>query len=184
MNEKTCTKCLITKPVTDFSRKGKGDKNFAAVGVSSWTEFKSTCKSCDAEYAREFRRKNPGYKGSGKNSKYLEEDKFLISAIRHRLNVCKRNYKKRNGKCESNLDTDYLYDLFKSQNGKCKYLGIDLKVEKKHLASLSLDKIDPNKGYAKGNVQWLCWAVNRAKGEMSEDEFLKMCRIITERCND
>ena len=184
MNEKTCVKCHETKPLDLFSKKVDGANNFAALDQPGRPIYKNTCKACDAAYAREFRRKNKNYRGSGKNNKYPKEHRLLISAIRLRLNSCKQNYKKRNGECESDLTDDYLYQLFHSQQGKCRYLGIDLKVEKKHLASLSLDKIDPQKGYTKGNVQWVCWAVNRAKGEMSEDEFLKMCRIITEKCND
>lgn len=185
MNEKTCTKCNETKPLDQFSKKSPGKNNFRAMNAESyWGNLKSTCKSCDAAYAREFRKKNPGYRGSGKNSKYPPEDKLLISAIRTRFNVCMNNQRKRGKQAETDLTTDDLYQLYKEQQGLCKYSGIPLKIETKHLATLSLDKIIPEKGYIKGNVQWLCWAVNRAKGELPEEDFLKMCRIITERCND
>jgi hypothetical protein len=184
MDEKTCTKCLETKPISEFSKKGKGNNNFRAMNVDNWSSLKPTCKACDAAYAREFRKKNPGYQGSGKNSKYPKEERMLISAIRARLNVCMNNQRKRGKQFETDVTDDYLYDLFQKQNGLCKYSGIPLKIQTKHLATLSLDKIVPEKGYMKGNVQWVCWAVNRAKGELDEKEFIQMCRMIAERCND
>lgn len=48
---------------------------------------------------------------------------------------------------------------------------------------VSIDKIDPGLDYSPGNIQLLCWCVNRAKGAMLSDSFLNMCRAIV-RCND
>ncbi|RLD70194.1 MAG: hypothetical protein DRI98_08575 [Bacteroidetes bacterium] len=48
----------------------------------------------------------------------------------------------------------------------------------------SIDRIDSNKGYVSDNVQWTCWAVNRAKGDLTNDDFIKLCRAVVERCND
>lgn len=36
----------------------------------------------------------------------------------------------------------------------------------------SLDRIEPAKGYTKGNVRLVCWAVNVALGDWGEDVFL------------
>ena len=185
MQEKTCTSCGETKPIDAFSNKGAGSNNFASFNKDTWDPKKPTCKDCNAAYAREYRRKNPGYRGSDKIKKYPKEHRLLISAIRKRLNVCKSTFRKRNdGKCESDLDADYLYDLYKKQNGLCVYTGVKLGLKKNHPSALSIDKIIPANGYIKGNVQWVCWAVNRAKGDLAESEFLKMCRVITARCND
>lgn len=185
MQEKICIKCNTLKPLKDFSNRGKGKNNFAATDAAYWNEKKSTCKDCDAEYAREFRRINPGYRGSGKNTRYPQEERMIISAIRLRLNVCKSTFRKRNsGVCESDLTEDYLYDLYKQQEGNCYYSGTKMRTEKKHPETLSIDKIVPKLGYVKGNVQWVCWAVNRAKGDMTERDFLSMCRAITGRRND
>ena len=186
MQNKTCTKCGVIKSIEEFSNKGGSIYNFSSIGESiNWDPKKNTCKDCDAAYAREFRKINPGYRGSGKNKKYPKEYRLLLSAIRTRLNTCCSNFRRRNnGICDSDLDDDYLFDLFQKQKGLCVYTGIPLKIIKAHPASLSLDKIEPNKGYIKGNVQWVCWAVNRAKGDLTESEFLKMCKVITTRCND
>ena len=49
-----------------------------------------------------------------------------------------------------------------------------------HLAP-SPDRIDPTKGYFEGNVRWVLWAVNRAKGEMDDELFVDICREIVKR---
>jgi hypothetical protein len=48
-----------------------------------------------------------------------------------------------------------------------------------HLAP-SPDRIEPEKGYVPGNVRWVLWAVNRAKGEMPEPLFLRICRAVVD----
>jgi hypothetical protein len=42
----------------------------------------------------------------------------------------------------------------------------------------SPDRIEPSRGYVRGNVRWVLWAVNRAKGEMPEELFLRICRAV------
>jgi len=49
-----------------------------------------------------------------------------------------------------------------------------------HMAP-SPDRIDAGKGYVEGNVRWVLWAVNRAKGEMSHDLFVEVCREVVKR---
>lgn len=40
------------------------------------------------------------------------------------------------------------------------------------MTNISVDQINPKAGYTKDNIQLVCWAVNRMKGEMSMDELL------------
>jgi hypothetical protein len=42
----------------------------------------------------------------------------------------------------------------------------------------SPDRIDPKLGYVPDNVRWVLWAVNRAKGEMPEELFVRICRSV------
>jgi hypothetical protein len=46
-----------------------------------------------------------------------------------------------------------------------------------HLAP-SPDRIEPGRGYVPGNVRWVLWAINRAKGEMPDELFLRICCAI------
>jgi hypothetical protein len=102
-----------------------------------------------------------------------------MSAISSRLTQANQRIKKYS-QIASDIDKEYLYQLFKSQNGLCALSGVKLRIEKQAIACLSLDKIHPDKGYLKGNVQWVAWAVNRAKGDMDEEVFINMCQQILE----
>lgn len=102
-----------------------------------------------------------------------------MSAISDRLMNAKLRAKKYN-QITPDLDREYLYQLFKDQSGKCALSGAVLKLEKRAVTCLSLDKINPGLGYVKGNVQWLAWAVNRAKGDMESEIFLDMCKQVLE----
>ena len=42
----------------------------------------------------------------------------------------------------------------------------------------SLDRIDSNKGYIKGNVQFISTAINYMKNNMSNEDTIKLCKII------
>jgi len=77
--------------------------------------------------------------------------------------------------------------LIEKQGYCCDVTGIRFNVDYKtkgaggtHLAP-SPDQIRPGEGYVRGNVRWVLWAVNRAKGEMPEDLFIKICREVVNR---
>lgn len=108
-----------------------------------------------------------------------EDDRLLVSAISDRLMQAKERVKKYGG-VAMDIDRDYLYQMFKDQQGLCALSGALMKVEKGAITCLSLDQIKPGLGYVKGNVQWVAWAVNRAKGDMDSDVFLDMCLQIVE----
>jgi hypothetical protein len=109
-----------------------------------------------------------------------EEDRLLMSAIRARVQNAKGNSKRLKHPIPVSVTAEYLYELFKQQEGKCALSGVDLKIEVGAVTCLSLDKIHPELGYIEGNVQWVAWAVNRAKGDMETDVFLDMCKKVYE----
>ena len=100
-----------------------------------------------------------------------------MSAIRQRLTDAKSRTKKYS-KTDITVTAEHLYELFIQQDRKCALTGATLLVEQNHPLCLSLDQIDPAKGYTVGNVQWLAWAVNRAKGDLSTADFYDMCEVI------
>lgn len=86
---------------------------------------------------------------------------------------------------EWNLDITYLGDLWEKQHGKCAYTGWDLEIGVNgHIKTASLDRIDSNRGYIQGNVQWVHKVVNYAKHTLTHEEFLKMCFDISSKVND
>jgi hypothetical protein len=181
-----CTKCNQEKLLEEFSKKGLGTTNFKAnkPAPSMIDVLKKTCKACDAAYAREFRKANKNYRGSGMINKYPMNERLVVSAIGSRLADARSRSQKGFATVAEDLDRDWLYALFLSQEGKCALSGVALRIERKHPVALSLDQIEPSQGYVKGNVQWVAWAVNRAKGDLPTAMFIDMCKKITERCND
>lgn len=95
------------------------------------------------------------------------------------INAIKQNAIKRNILFE--IDNEYLWELFLKQNRKCVLSGEELIFTKKYQngrneTTASLDRIDSNKGYIKGNIQWVHKYVNKMKSNKSDDEFLNWCR--------
>lgn len=90
----------------------------------------------------------------------------------------------RKRKIEYSVSNEYIWELFLSQNRKCKYTGIPLFFSRNNLehrmghANASLDRIDPSLPYVEGNVQWIHKRVNIMKGNMNEKEFLNFCEAI------
>ena len=170
MQTKHCSACNQIKPIEDFSPI-KVRNNFRSQNQT----HNSYCRKCRSDQARAWRTANPGYKGTGKNSSV--EDRKLMSAIRSRLRDAKLRCKKLK-KIAPDLSDEYLYQLYLSQDGKCALSGVPMALETEHPHTLSLDQIDASRGYVEGNVQWLIWFVNRAKGEMTTDIFLSMCETV------
>lgn len=170
---KTCPKCQENKPLSEFPTPKVDPVNFDLTA----TDYKP-CKACAAEAAREWRKQHKNYSGSGKLKAYPKEDWPLMSAIRARLREAKQRIKKF-GKPETDLTEEFLYRLFKEQEGKCALLGCEMTIERKHPLALSLDQINPSEGYTEANIQWVTWAANRAKGDMTQDDFYDMCELAT-----
>lgn len=174
---KICEKCKVERPLDMFPNLTKMNSYFTS-GPNTRTHA-NRCKPCKAEDAREWRKTHKNYKGTGAIKNIPLEDRLLVSAISQRLSQAKARAAKFDG-VEPNIDRNYLLQLFKEQGGRCALSGVAMKVKKGSAVCLSLDKIKPEEGYVIGNVQWVAWAVNRAKGDMSEAVFVDMCRQICE----
>lgn len=93
-----------------------------------------------------------------------------------RYNEIKKRSKK-NG-MDFNLTPEYLKKLFEKQEGICAITGKKIELTK---GNLSLDRINPSKGYTMGNVQWTIKKINMIKQEMTMKELVEFCQIINTR---
>lgn len=96
----------------------------------------------------------------------------------------KSEAKRRNLKFEISIEE--MWNLFLKQNRKCKLSGQQIKFAPttkqfwKKETTASIDRIDSSKGYTIDNVQWVHKDINRMKWNLPEDEFKKLCKMVTE----
>jgi hypothetical protein len=121
------------------------------------------------------------YKTGSKNKKWKGHGdihgKFFYKI---KSGATKRKYK-------FDVDIEYIWDLFLSQNKKCALTGIELyfPINSKDLDSgawnASLDRIDNDKGYIEGNVQWVHKHINIMKWVHTEKYFIELCNLVSRK---
>lgn len=87
--------------------------------------------------------------------------------VRTRLSKLTNSAKKRG--IHVNLDVNKYQELVKFG---CHFCGKDLSDENGYC----LDRVDNKKGYTIQNVVPCCKICNRAKGELSNEQFIEMCK--------
>lgn len=102
------------------------------------------------------------------------------------FNTIKNRAKSKNYEC--NVTAKYLWDLFSKQQGKCALSGQEIvfggRSQRYKTMTASLDRIQHNKGYVKGNVQWVHKDLNMIKGKLDNKRFIELCRNVTENCRN
>jgi hypothetical protein len=72
--------------------------------------------------------------------------------------------------------------LFKKQMGECALTGLPLRLSTKRSGcTASVDRINSEKGYVRGNIQWVHKDVNMMKNNFSEERFKEICRLVAYR---
>lgn len=87
---------------------------------------------------------------------------------------------------EFNITIEECWNLFLKQNRKCALTGVELCFAKLNLdftngqQTASLDRIDSNIGYVIDNIWWVHKRINMMKKELSVDDFIKYCTLVSE----
>jgi hypothetical protein len=83
---------------------------------------------------------------------------------------------------EFKISIEYIWRVFLKQKRICAISGVEITFGNAHqTGTASLDRIDSNKGYIKGNVQWVHKIVNRMKSNLSDEELIAWSKIISKR---
>lgn len=122
-----------------------------------------TCKLCN----RSVRSNHWSWKGVGDMSR---------ETYQHWFNSAKDR------SLEFSVDKDYVYSIFLRQNRKCAITGVGLTFGEVEDAgrTASLDRIDNDKGYVHGNLQFIHRTINYMRADMSMNDFLAICKMVTE----
>lgn len=89
----------------------------------------------------------------------------------------------KNGAKQRNLVFDVniedVWQLFLDQDRKCALTGIEIIFHRKSLLqTASLDRIDSNKGYIEGNLQWVHKEINKLKLNTDNQRFIELCKLV------
>lgn len=164
----TCKICNVEKSLDSFYSNGcfsDGTK-----------KYRTRCIACVLEKAKE---KHPVIYKSKSEKRSFNPKNFISSILNHAS-----QRKKHLG---FDIDLMYLLELYEKQNGLCAISGVKMT----HIAgkgrvftNISIDRIDSNKGYIRGNVQFVCDVVNVMKTNMNYDELLFWCNSILTNLNE
>lgn len=145
---KWCYKCRETKPV-----EGGFSKDRTVYGG-----YSKLCKSC---ISKSNKNKNRKKKIKTDVEYYL---RTKCTRIKHRA--------KKDG-ISFDLTPRYLTELYHSQNGLCYYTEEPMRIDCDRVTpdSMSLDRLDPTKGYVEGNVVLCQTSMNAMKQDRTEAEF-------------
>tara|TARA_B100000131_G_scaffold261741_1_gene257959 strand:+ start:3162 stop:3554 length:393 start_codon:yes stop_codon:yes gene_type:complete len=82
------------------------------------------------------------------------------------------------------ITKDYILSIFRSQNGRCYYSGLEMNIVKKDPDSLmdpmkmTIDLIDHRAGYIPGNVVWCAYCINSMKQRMTAEQVVSICESV------
>jgi hypothetical protein len=76
---------------------------------------------------------------------------------------------------EFNITPEYLWSVWRKQNGICALTGKKIYFNTITDRSASVDRIDSSVGYVEGNIQWVDKDVNIMKNIYPQDMFIETC---------
>lgn len=157
--------CGQEKDISEFAKAGKNKDGSIS--------YHSICKICKLKYDKKYIIANP-----------------LRRLVIRLLSQTKARHIKRGFTEEYDLDKSFLESLMTEY---CPVLGLKLiyysKTGQTEQNSASLDRIDNNKGYIKGNVRFISWRANSLKNDATIEElekilaYMKECRAKEEANN-
>lgn len=97
--------------------------------------------------------------------------------------ICKLEGRSKVRNQECNVTPKYLWELYIKQDGKCALTGIKIYIRptrksKEMPNTASLDRIDINKGYIEGNVQWVHKKINILRNTLTLHQFINYCSLV------
>lgn len=78
---------------------------------------------------------------------------------------------------------EHLRELWISQDGSCHYTGRAMRLDGYHAMeanACTVDRVDPSKGYVRGNLVLCCSLINRVKQNLTHAELIALCRELIE----
>ena len=149
-----CSKCKEEKEQAAFSRTNKAEHL-----RSGWQAY---CKPCALQAGNLWRNNNKEHC----NSKARARSVNVESRLKSLLSASTVNRKE--------LDYNWCLSRLEKINYKCEVTGIPFTYDSRSPTGLSIDRIDPTKGYTPDNIRFVCWWVNAAMGHWGLDKLKEL----------
>lgn len=164
--KKRCTVCLDEKSIDQFYYK----TYTSSTTGEKYRRYRPECIGCSKEHTSTYIKENHKLVYTKKKAVRIERKNDIRFHVQEKIATWRKA-----SVVPSNLTVDYLVELYNKQEGRCHYSGEKMVfgwvAGKVHANSLSLDKLEPDKGYVRGNVVWCSYLCNTMKQNMSELEF-------------
>lgn len=186
---KTCTSCLISKPESDFAVNRNRCKNCRKIQKSisnkAWRiDNKEHLKSYREDYWAQM---PPGHRRKGVvKSVQRSPEAWMLYQMQEIRKRCRYRAKLRGATpamLAVEIDAAYLLELWNSTDGRCGLTGVQMVHEILRMDSCSVDRIDANKGYIKGNVQLVCAGINLMKNNWTQAETIEFILKLRDVCS-
>lgn len=137
------------------------------------TEYE--CKHCGTTDPIKFYKNN--HSSCIRCQNKIRQEKLNLDIARKLYTSSNHSYNAKPNISGYNLTVEYIQDLLDKQNYKCYYTGTNLKIGSK-LTNPTLDRINSNKGYVKGNVVICTEISNIMKNDLSIEEFKTQIKLL------
>jgi hypothetical protein len=141
-----------------------GNKRCSVCGTEKhlkhFDDGRTTCRSCKHLRRRE--------RASGSLEGFLQ---MRLASLKQR-----HRQKKFEG---TTVSLEYLVALYEQQRGICAISGIPMHITTDQSdLSVSVDRIDINKGYVEDNIRLVCTRINLMRSTLNDHDFLWWCRAM------
>lgn len=189
VTEKCCIECEEVKKVEDFPKRGTGHRNMCKACTYDKYPPKKQEREDDAEYkcstCKEMKKGCEFYDTAsnmcaGCEGKRMHEARKTLDGALKELVGSARNRIKMvdNIVADFDLDFEYVKLLYKEQDGRCYYSGIEMTTNGQF--KMSLERLDNSIGYLKSNVALCCLELNG----MVQWSHLKIIDILDKNIDD
>lgn len=155
---KVCRSCQTEKVSAEFRKEPRNTD-----GLSSY------CKSCNSKWSNAYNKRQVR---SNWASRILHYIRVAYSGAKRRKKVLSWE--------PYDIDRAFLFELLARQQGRCFWTGVEFSLEEMGKPwSVSLDRLDCDRGYTKDNVVLVCMSANLARNDSSPDDmraFIEMIR--------
>lgn len=203
MTKKTCYVCGEEKSLDEFHRhRGRKDghadsckpcrgkivslyANTDGAKVARakfWAEYKEREKEKLQDYHRDYQRNMTDDQKRDRDARSLRRRRATP-----RQNLYAMLYSAAKRRPTENVATlDDLVEMYEGQKGLCAVSGMKMEwaagcTGKKLATSISLDRIDNDKGYEIENIRLVCWQVNVFKNNWTDEQMISMARAIVDK---